>query len=160
MIDKFIKNNNNIKYFATGDLTQLKSFGYPLNNIDDMTSYTNNCINIIFNNQIELKINKRLTDTKEQERLDNFKNDLFNNNYKNIVQLFKKYNFNMIHKLEDIKTTNNISYFNYKVKRINEHVHNKVVKIPKNHIEYEHIIKNNKGKFIKKKCKIKYYMNV
>ena len=62
----------------------------------------------------------------------------------------------MIHKLEDIKTTNNISYFNYKVKKINNHVHNNVVKIPKNHIEYEHIIKNNKGKTTNK-YKMKYY---
>ena len=35
MIDKFIKNNDKKNFFATGDIMQLKSFGYPLNNIDN-----------------------------------------------------------------------------------------------------------------------------
>ena len=51
IIDKYIKANGNKKFMATGDIMQLKAFGYSLNNILDMQKYTNECINLIFNNQ-------------------------------------------------------------------------------------------------------------
>ena len=59
IIDKFIRNHNEIRFIATGDAQQMKSFGYSLNNISNLEEYTKNIINLIFHNQILLKINKR-----------------------------------------------------------------------------------------------------
>ena len=74
----------------------------------------------------------------------------------------RSYEFKFIEKLYQITSKNNIAYYNYKVDLINQHVHNKVVGIPKNAIEFEHktygkIDKKTGKRKIKKTWKVSYY---
>ena len=165
-IDIFIKKHQDKKIYGTGDINQLKSFGYPLNNIDNMATYTNHCVNTIFNNQIVLKINKRLKDPKERETLQNLINDLFDETKnKDIIGLLRSYEFKFIENLYQIISKKNIAYYNYKVDLINQHVHKNIVGIPNNAIEVEHIKygkidKKTKKRKIKKQWKVSYYKGV
>ena len=62
---------------------------------------------------------------------------MFIKNNENIINILKEYGFNIIYKLKDVKTTKNISYFNFKAKKINEYVHNNLIDIPNDNIEYK-----------------------
>jgi hypothetical protein len=139
-IHKYIKSHPIHKFFATGDIDQLKDFKSNLNNIIDDKEYKNKCINMIFNNHILLKINKRLNSEDDKEKLNNLKTDIFNEkNNKNIIDLLKNYGFNIITNMKDVKTTNNICYFNFKVNKVNKYVHNNLIDIPNNYLTYKDV---------------------
>jgi len=149
LIDKFIINNNDKKYMSTGDPDQIIPFGYKPNNIDNVAQYINDCVNIMYPTQINLKINKRLTNQADRDILDNLKLDIFNRKL-DIIDVFKKYNFNLIYNMNDVKTTKNICYFNGRSDSINYHVHKNIVKIPKGVKVYNHkIIKNKREEVLK-----------
>jgi len=128
-IDRFICQHPDIKFLATGDLNQLDPIGYEGNG-----AYYDACINYVFPNQITLKINKRVKTEKQRKTLTKLKRDIFNPK-KDIMDIFKKYDFKIIDKMSDIKTRNNICYFNYRVDRVNKHVQNNLIKIPKKSVK-------------------------
>ena len=77
----------------------------------------------------------------------------------------RSYEFKFIEKLYQIKSKNNIAYYNYKVELINQHVHKNIVGIPKNAVEVEHktfgkIVKKTGKRMIKKQWKVSYYKGV
>jgi len=126
-IQRFISANPKLKIIATGDTDQNVPFGYKLNNHeDDMKNYLKSCLDQIFPNQITLKLNKRLRDTDEQSTLNNLKEDIFNYSL-DIIDVFKKYNFNIISTLSDVNTLKNISYFNFRSEIINKHIESKLI---------------------------------
>jgi hypothetical protein len=170
-INNLITKNPSKRFIATGDLFQLKSFGYTLNNIPDIEDYKKHCINMLFKNQILLKINKRLKTDEDKLLLENLKNDIFDDSKNNtMIKLLKNYDFNIIYKMEDVKTKNNVCFFNYKVDQVNKFVHNKLIDIPKDFIEINGI-KYFNGLFIvckkhmilndinNKKNRMKFYVN-
>jgi len=129
---------------ATGDMDQIIPFGYKPNNIDNVAAYIDDCVKIMYPTQINLKINKRLTNQADRDILDNLKKDIFNTNL-DIIDVFRKYNFNLIYDMKNINTTKNICYFNGRSDSINYHVHKNIVKIPEGVSIYNHkIIKNKK----------------
>ena len=56
----------------------------------------------------------------------NIKNDIFNTNM-SYDEIIKKYNFNTINTFSEIKTLNNICYFNNSVNKVNTYIHKKVL---------------------------------
>lgn len=132
LIDRYMKNNPNIIFTSTGDSDQNVPFSYKPNNIINMDHYIDNCIKIMFNNSIKLKINKRLKTDEDKLKLYNLKKDILDNNIP-LIDTFKKNNFNIINKYEDIKTIKNIVYFNKRAARIDKYIHENLIDIPKNY---------------------------
>ena len=139
-IDKYIKAHPEIKFLATGDIFQLKPFGYPMGNIQNVSDYQKYCVNKIFNNKIELKINKRLTNEDDKIKMYNLTNVIFDENKNtNMIKLLQSYGIKIIDKMSQLTTTNNITYFNYKSEQVNKYVQNNLIKIPKKNVEYKGI---------------------
>ena len=117
-------NKTDKKMYATGDTDQLQPFGFQLNNVNDKKEYLNRIINIMFPTQIILEHNKRLKTDEDKEKLKQIKKDIFNLNI-NVSTTMKKY-FKTINKYCDLKTLYNISYFNFRSKRVNRTVQMKL----------------------------------
>ena len=83
----------------------------------------------MYSTQINLKINKRLTNQADRDILDNLKKYIFDTKL-DIIDVFRKYNFNLIYDMKDVKTLKNIWYFNGRSDSINYHVHKNIIKIP------------------------------
>lgn len=120
-VDKFIHNHPKIKFLATGDLNQIDPIGYEGSN-----EYHDACVNYVFPNQITLKINKRVKTEEERELLTKLKQDIFSN--KDIMKVFRKYKFDIIKSMSELKTTKNLCYFNKNVDKVNRHMHKKATK--------------------------------
>jgi len=127
------KNDNN-KIFATGDSDQIQPFGFFCNNVKDVKEYLDRCIDIMFPNQIVLEHNKRLKTKEDQELLKQIKKDVFNMNI-DISTTMKKY-FNTIRSYKDLKTTKNISFFNFRAEKVNKVLQKKMKNIT-NYITYK-----------------------
>ena len=141
LIHNYMLKNNNIRFGATGDSNQIESFGYNLNNIDNMENYIERCIDIIFPNQINLEIIKRLDSEEDKQKIINLKKDIFDvDNNPDVIELLKKYlkPEQFIYKMDELSTKFNICYFNYKADKINKHI-NKLIKKP----EQTYIFKNH-----------------
>lgn len=130
-IDNFMKKNKHIKFLSTGDCNQNTPIGKDgFNNIKDKQSYLMNCIDIMFPNQIVLETCKRLKDKKDIAKLINLKEEILDTT-KDVIETLKKYKFRFISELDDLKTTNNICFFNYRCDVVNAYVHNNLVVKPK-----------------------------
>jgi hypothetical protein len=137
-IMKFMCGNDSHKFFATGDPSQLPPIREEniddedeenLDDIDDV-EYQRKCINIMFPDQINIKINKRLESEEDKQKLYSLKDDIFDMKKKPMDTL-KSYGFNIIHKFSQIETLKNISYFNNRAKTVSKYVHKNLVKQPK-----------------------------
>ena len=145
-IHRFIKLHPEKLINANGDSIQNLPININLNNILTEDKYLIMCINIMFPNQITLQINKRLENEEDREKLKNFKKDIFNMNL-NVMDIFKKYNFKIVNKIDELSTTKNISYFRSRSYKINQHVQNNLVSIPDDYIEYTYICNGNEYTF-------------
>jgi hypothetical protein len=140
-IDNFMKKNKHIKFIATGDCNQNTPIGMEgFNNIQDKNIYLMTCIDIMFPHQIVLQQCKRLKNKEDIEKLINLKKDILDPK-KDVMATLKKYKFKTIGDLNDLKTTSNICFFNYRCDVVNSYVHNQLVKKPKkttkiNKVEY------------------------
>ena len=85
------------------------------------------CINMIFPNQITLKINKRLKSDEDRNIIANLKKDIFNRN-KDIIEIFKQYGFKIIDNMTQLTTDHNICYFQYRGNIVNKWVQTKINK--------------------------------
>ena len=65
---------------------------------------------------------------KIKKMMNNLKFDIFDMK-QDIMKVFRKYNFNIINDLSQLKTIN-ISYFNFRRNKINDHVQKSLVQIP------------------------------
>jgi hypothetical protein len=84
-----------------------------------------------------LKENKRLKSEEDKLMMKKLKADIFNPK-KDIMKTLKKYKFNMIHKLNEVTTTHNISYFKHRSDWINKRIH-KLQKVPEEYYEIDDI---------------------
>ena len=121
-IARFINDHQDKLIIATGDSDQNTPFTHKLNNYEyNMKEYLITCRNIIFPNQITLHINKRSKTEDDKQKMELLKEDIFNKNL-SLIDVFKIHNIKIIDKLTDLKTTKNISYFNFRSNMINKHV--------------------------------------
>ena len=90
-------------------------------------------MNKVFPNQITLKINKRVKTAKQRKILNKLKEDIFDKK-KNPIDIFRQHKFKIINHMSQLKTTQNICYFNFRAEEINRHVHDNLVVKPKEHV--------------------------
>jgi hypothetical protein len=111
----------------TRDIDQLQPIDFKVNNISNLREYQKYCINQMFPNQLKLKISKRLKTEDDRNKLRDLKKEIFENP-KNIIKILEKYKFKTCRSLKDIKTLENICYFNFRTDTVNNHIHNLVTK--------------------------------
>ena len=92
----------------------------------------------MFDAHIILRMNKRLKDPKDREKLESLKNDVFDLNV-DVMEIFKRYNFKIIDNMSELKTLDNISYFRSRAYKINKHVQDHLVDVPNDYIEYRNM---------------------
>jgi hypothetical protein len=119
-IDKFIKSNPHINIIGAGDCLQAECIEC------DSPEYIDECVNKIFPNQILLKVDKRSSSDEDRLRKKGIKTDIFENNL-SVDELVKKYQFKTISKMGDLKTVNNICYFNSTCEKVNKYTHYKIL---------------------------------
>lgn len=151
-IRNFMLNHPDKKFFGTGDSNQLQPMNFNSNNVPDTSEYLINCLNQMFPNQITLEINKRLKSEEDRNKLKQLKEEIFKNP-KNIINILKKHNFNFCTSMKDVKTTENICYFNYRTNIVNNHVHTNLIKKPKKYVQ---IGKTNYWPGLELVCKERY----
>ena len=145
-IYRYMNNHTDKKYFSTGDLKQLEPIGnHTLNNINenDIEKYIENAINIMFPNRIVLHENKRLKSEEDKKRLRELFNDIFDysQDLESILIKHRIINQKSIKSYEELETTKNISFFNYRSKIVNEEIHNNNTKV-KIEVPSKHVIIN------------------
>ena len=117
LIDRFIRNNPNIKVIGCGDSYQAESID------GESPEYIEGCIDKVFKNQILFNVNKRMETKEDKEKLYQLKTDIFENNME-IKDIIQKYKFKTINHMKDLETVNNICYFNnMTLVRVNNHIH-------------------------------------
>jgi hypothetical protein len=124
-IANFIINNPKLLVFGGGDYKQIAPINYEGN-----VKYLDECINIIFPNQILFKEIKRVQDDKEKETIKGIYKYIFetNNDKIDIVQLCKTFNIKMVNKLSEIDTRMNLAYFNNRCHNISSYINKSVLK--------------------------------
>jgi len=123
-IYKFIKHNTD-KYtiIANGDVNQLAPINFGANNVANEIDYRMDCVRQMFDNIVMLKEIKRLKTEHDKERMQSIKRDIFDNVPVKVI--CKRYGIKTITKYSDLKTTNNIAYFNFRCNSVNRIVHKK-----------------------------------
>ena len=106
-IKRFCDENPNKIVIATGDTLQLECIS-EITNTQDYDDYSNNCINMIFPNEVMLNMSKRVATDEQRSRLKNVKNAIFKNN-KPFAKIIKQY-FQTTNKVNH--SVNNIAYKN------------------------------------------------
>ena len=161
-IYKYCLNNPDKIILATGDINQLESIE-SVSNVSSYDEYMNQCINMIFPNEIYLKENKRLKTKEDKTKLENIYDDIFYNTL-TIPEIIKKHNFKTTNK---VISDNNIAYTHKTCNLVSQKVrtiqgrHNKYeideMLICKKY--YKYVNKNNNGKIktmnINKNCEYK-----
>jgi hypothetical protein len=119
-ISKLMQENSNIHFIATGDCDQRDPISFNNSN------YLNTCMNILFNQHIQLNEIKRFEDTKDKIRIQKLKEDIFNTEL-SVEDICKKHKLNIIRKFGDVKTLINICLFNFRCDTINSHIHKNIL---------------------------------
>ena len=123
-IANFIIKHPKLLVFGGGDYRQIAPINYEGN-----TKYLDECLNIIFPNQILFKEIKRVVDDKEKETIKGIYKYIFETKDKiDIVKLCKKFNIKMINKLSDVDTLFNLAYFNSRCHNISSYINRTVLK--------------------------------
>ena len=126
-IHEYIQKHPTKRFFSTGDTGQLQPIGEWGNNVVDRQAYLEDCVNQIMQHKIHLKIPKRLKSEEQRKKLDQLKKDVFDLS-KDVLTTLKSAGFKSISKMSDVKTTQNICYFNFRTKQVNGHVHRNLIK--------------------------------
>jgi len=129
-IASYVKENEGIKFYATGDPSQLP----PIEDlkVSDFKKYYNYIMSVIFPNEIFLNESKRLKSDDDKKLLLKLKEEILNST-KPIVMIAKE-NFKVIDKIEDIGDGFKIAYFNDTVHALNVYSHEQV-KHPEKFVE-------------------------
>ena len=123
-IANFIMNNPKLLVFGGGDEKQISPINYEGN-----TKYLDDCLKIIFPNQILFKEIKRVQDDKEKEAIKGIYKYIFETNDKiDVVELCKKFDIKMVNKLSEVDTKMNLAYFNNRCKNISDYINSHILK--------------------------------
>ena len=127
LIKRYMEQNCDKRYHCTGDIDQRKPFNFGCNNVDNQNEYQLFCVNQMFPDQMTLKINKRLKNDEDKVKLMRLKEDILDTT-KDIMDTFNKNGINVVNKMKDVDTTNNICLFNFRCNQVNNHVSKKIIK--------------------------------
>ena len=122
-IRKFVIDNPDKIIIATGDTSQLPPIEQYTNQ-KTYSEYADECINMIFKNEIFLLQNKRLKTLEDQQKLKTIKEDIFNKGKGIIATLKQHFKFT-----KDItQSFKNIAYKNDTCTEVNKHIRKKINK--------------------------------
>ncbi len=122
------------KYFiATGDCDQRDPIGFK------NAEYLTQCMNILFPTTILLNDIKRFKNDNDKKRVVELKKDIFNVKM-TIEEICKKHNLNMVKNLSEVKTTINVSLFNFRCEQVNNHIHKNIMKHKEDYVVGTNII--------------------
>ena len=116
-IKKCCENNPDILVVATGDTSQLPPI-VDYTNTKVYKEYADECINLIFHDEIYLTENKRLKTEKDRKKLKQLKEDIFNEDIP-LETTVKKY-FDLTQSLTLSKK--GIAYLNDTCKEVSKHI--------------------------------------
>ena len=136
-IHRFIKAHPEKRIIANGDDAQNLPLNFNFNNIATKNKYLVDCIMNMFDAHIILKMNKRLKNPSDRQKLENLKRGIFDLNL-DVIDFFNKYNFKIIENINQLQTTDNVSYFRPRSFKINKFVQDNLVVIPEKFIEFNH----------------------
>jgi hypothetical protein len=123
-ISNFIINHPNLLIFGGGDYKQIAPINFSGN-----TKYLDDCLNILFPNQILFKEIKRITDENEKQKIKDIYKYIFEDNEKvDIVKLCEKFDIKMIKDLHKVNTKMNLAYFNFRCENISSMINSEVLK--------------------------------
>jgi hypothetical protein len=94
---------------------------------------------IIFRNQVVLKDIKRLVNEDDKIKWIQLKEDILHSKL-SIQQICNKHKLNVVRKMQDVKTTKNICYFNFRCQNVNTHIYRNVLNKKENMYEGMEII--------------------
>eukprot|EP00466_Bigelowiella_natans_P001091 jgi/Bigna1/136175/aug1.32_g10883 len=116
--------HTNKKFIATGDLAQLDPIEneYLFNNVKNIDVRTTEAMNAMFPNIITLKICKRVKTDEERNTLAQLKEEIFNDEKTKPFDVLKKY-FKVVKSISEVKTLNNITFYNFRSRSVGKHIH-------------------------------------
>lgn len=120
-ISELMKNNPDKYFMSTGDCDQRCPVSFNNSN------YLNQCMNILFSNQVVLNEIKRFKNIDDKNRLIQIKEDVFNLDI-SIESICEQNEIKIIRKISDCKTVINIALFNKRCDDVNNHVHKNILK--------------------------------
>lgn len=129
-IYKFIQEHPEKKVFCAGDCKQIKPIGYR-----GSQEYLDECINVMFNNQVYFTEIKRCKKEQDKQLIKNLYTDIFENNITDIKVLCEKHNIKTETDITKLKTTQNLAYFNQKCKNVSNIVHYNILKHQKKYFD-------------------------
>lgn len=118
---RLINDNPDKVFIATGDTEQRNPIGF------NDSKYLEHCMNVMFRHQILFKDIKRLSNDEDKLRWKALKHDIFNTTL-SVEELCKKHKLNTVDRINDVKTTKNVAYFNHRCDSVNSHVHTRLLK--------------------------------
>jgi len=124
---KYMEKHPEYSYAGNGDVNQLEPINFGANNVKHEGEYRMNAVKTMFDKVVTLKEIKRLNTEKDKRTMKKIKKAIFNN--MSVNDLCKKFNIKTVTKYSDVKTTENIAFFNHRCKMMNTMIH-KTVKKP------------------------------
>jgi hypothetical protein len=133
-ISEFIKNNPDKWIFGAGDCNQINPIGFT-----GKSSYLDKCIDIMFPNQILLKEIKRTKNEEDKKKIKGIYEDIFRNNL-SVKEICSKYKLNTENNYLNVKTINNLAYFNKRCFSVSSFVHNKILNLKDKYIVGQEVV--------------------
>jgi hypothetical protein len=124
-IFQFMKNHPEIKFLATGDMHQITAIQHDL----DMRSNAE-CLDIMFPHRLELQVIKRIKNEKDRQGYIDIHHAFFDLNWPTakVFETYGHYFGTPVTSQNEIKTTNNLCFYNETRHRVNDHVFHNVLK--------------------------------
>ena len=121
-IAQFIVNNPDKYIFGAGDYKQIKPINYG-----GSQNYLDDCINIIFPNQILLNVIKRLENKADVLKMESLYDYIFSGDIIDLKVMCKKFNIKTTSSYADVSTVNNLAFFNFRCDQISSNIHHNVL---------------------------------
>lgn len=127
-IYEFMKKHSDKTIICAGDCKQIRPISYT-----GTQEYLDQCFNIMFNNQVFFTEIKRCKTEDDKKIMMMLYSDIFESNITDIKYLCERYGIRTETNINNVKTLDNIAYFNSKCKKVSEHVHFNVLKSKTNY---------------------------
>ena len=110
-----------VQIIANGDVNQLAPINFNVNNVPSTSEYRSECIKSVFPNIVYLTEIKRLISKKDRRTMKKIKKAIFRGDP--IADICEKYGINTCTNMADVETSRNISFFNFRARQVNRHIH-------------------------------------
>jgi len=125
-IYRAMKKHSNIRWYATGDIKQIKEFVTAYNNVPDYQEYREKCMNKLFSKQLLLtKVKRGFTedDNKEFEELEKY---MYSKSNVTIHDLISKFNLKHMKDWKSLNCHKNIAFSRLTKAKVNNYYHKRL----------------------------------